>query len=129
LVAPDDQLAKRAERDLQRLRAGPFATTGPVLSEACFLLPQGYLRRRLRFLIERLGIALVELPSTWWDDVFDWLERYQEHEPDLADAQLAVLCSKKPEYRIWTYDAEFRTIWRRANGTRLPLAARAPAGR
>lgn len=78
-------------------------------------------------MIDRLGIMLVELPSTWWDDVFDWMERYAEHEPDLADAQLAVLCSKKTDYRVWTYDEEFRSVWRRTDGSRIPIATRSAA--
>jgi hypothetical protein len=57
------------------------------------------------------------------------MERYEEHEPDLADAQFAVFCSKKPDYRVWTYDDEFRAIWRRMDGSRIPLAARAATGR
>jgi predicted nucleic acid-binding protein len=129
LVDEHDNLGRRATRDLKRLRTGPFATTAPILGEACFLLPRGYLRKRLRFLLERLSVAIVEMPAAWWDDVFDWMERYQSHDPDLADAQLATLCSKKPEYSVWTYDAEFRTIWRRKDGSRIPLAPRASAGR
>ena len=80
-------------------------------------------------MLDRLAIALVELPSPWWDDVFDWLERYAEHDPDLADAQLAVLCSKKSDYRVWTYDKEFQSVWRRLDGSRIPLATKALAGR
>jgi hypothetical protein len=45
-------------------------------------------------------------------DVFEWL------------ANLAVQrgCDKHP--KIWTYDREFRTTWRRPDGTALPLAIR-----
>lgn len=107
---------------MKRFRAGPFASTAAVLAEACFLLPQGYLRQRLRFLFEKLGVELIEFPASWWSDVFDWLDRYEEHEPDLADAQLVVACSRQLEYRVWTYDREFRTIWRRSDGSRIPLA-------
>jgi hypothetical protein len=121
LVNDRDDLAARAGRDLRRLRAGPFASTATVLSEACFLLPGGYQRQRLRFLLDRLAVALVETPTTWWDEIFDWLQRYQEHEPDLADAQLAVFCSRKADWRVWTYDRGFRTTWRRTNGSRIPL--------
>jgi hypothetical protein len=32
--------------------------------------------------------------------VFAWLDRYQEHTPDLADAQLAVLCSRDSSHSI-----------------------------
>jgi predicted nucleic acid-binding protein len=124
-----DGLGPRAAKDLKRLRSGPFAITAPILAEACFLLPRGHLRKRLRFLLDRLGVAIVEMPAPWWNDVFDWMERHQTHEPDLADAELATLCSKKPEYRVWTYDEEFRTIWRRKDGSRIPLTQRASARR
>ena len=129
LVDERDDLAARAERDLTRLRTAPFVSTGTVLGEACFLLPRGYQRQRLRALLDRLAVAIVEFPSTWWDEIFDWLDRYEEHEPDLADAQMAVLCSRKPDWRIWTYDREFRTTWRRANGSRIPVVGTASAHR
>ena len=122
LIDERDDLGRRATKDLKRLRDVAFATTAPILGEVCFLLPQGHLRQRLRYLMESLNIAIVEMSAAWWDDAFDWMERYQSHEPDLADAQLATLCSLKPEYKVWTYDREFRTIWRRKDGTRIPLA-------
>jgi hypothetical protein len=100
-----------------------------VLSECCFLLPRGFLRQRMRFLFQCLGVAVLDMPATWWDDTFDWMERFREHEPDLADAQLAILCSKKPEFRLWTYDEGFRTTWRRADGSRIPLATRTGTAR
>jgi hypothetical protein len=53
--------------------------------------------------------------------VLEWLARYAEHEPDLADAWLAVLSGKRPDDRMWTYDREFRTTWRRPDGRRIPL--------
>jgi predicted nucleic acid-binding protein len=97
-------------------------TLGVVIGEVCFLLPHGYQRRRLRALLDRLAVAIVEIPSIWWNDLFDWLGRYEEHEPDLADAQLAVLASRDRTCRVWTYDREFRTTWRRADGSRIPVA-------
>jgi predicted nucleic acid-binding protein len=95
--------------------------TSLVLGETCFLLPRDYQRRRLRFLLGRLGVQAIEPEPPWWDEVFDWLERYREHEPDLADAQLALLSSRRKECRVWTYDGEFRTVWRRTDGSRIPL--------
>jgi hypothetical protein len=122
LVDERDDLRLRAARDLRRLRAGPFGAIGLVLGEACFLLPQGYLRQRLWFLLERLGIVVADVSSCSWNDVFTWMDRYQEHQPDLADAQMAVLCSGERDHRVWTYDREFRTIWRRLDGSRIPMA-------
>jgi predicted nucleic acid-binding protein len=121
LVHERDGLHARAARDLATVRKRPLALTSLVLGETCFLLSRAWQRRRLRFLLRRLAVQAVELEPPWWEDVFDWLERYQEHEPDLADAQLAILCSRRPECRVWSYDDEFRSTWRRRDGSRIPL--------
>jgi predicted nucleic acid-binding protein len=117
LVDERDRLHSRAKRDLRKI-AGPFGLTSVVISEACFLMPETYLRERLRLLLDRLPIGPIELEEPWWSDVFDWLVRYSEHEPDLCDAMLAVLASRKA-YPIWTYDSEFKRLWRRPNGKAL----------
>jgi len=57
-------------------------------------------------------------------EVFRWLARYAEHEPDWADGYLAVVSERKKDARVWTYDRAFRTTWRRPRGTRIPLAVR-----
>ena len=57
-----------------------------------------------------------------WLAVLDWLARYAEHEPDFADGYLAVVSGIERRCRVWTYDSEFRTTWRRSDGTRIPLA-------
>jgi predicted nucleic acid-binding protein len=89
-----------------------------VLSETCFLLEQSHLRKRLRLLLERLSVRALELEEPWWGDVFDWLARYADHEPDLCDAMLAVLASRNKS-QIWTYDSEFRKLWRAPDGRPL----------
>ena len=38
---------------------------------------------------------------------------YADHEPDWADACLAVLSGRDHDLKVWTYDREFRTTWRR----------------
>lgn len=96
----------------------------PVLTEACFLLAHPVQRQRLRrFLSEFEVVPLVtdDEPGLW-GDAFDWLARYEEHEPDWADAYLVVLSSRDPRLKVWTYDAEFRSTWRRPDGSRVPLA-------
>ena len=55
-------------------------------------------------------------------DVFAWLEKYADQEPDWADGCLALL-SERDGVKVWTYDREFRT-WRRRNGTAIPMAVR-----
>lgn len=103
-----------------------LATCEAVLMEACFHLPHRAQRHRLRAVLDRLDVAPV--PSAqdgrFWDDVLDWLTSYADHEPDWADGCLAVLSGRDETLKVWTYDAEFRTIWRRPDGTRIPLASR-----
>jgi len=35
-----------------------------------------------------------------------------------------VLASRDRRVRVWTYDDEFVTVWRRLDGSRVPLANR-----
>ena len=124
LADEHDDLYERAARDLKRLRRGPFGSTAPVLSETFHILSTGYLRGRLRSLLKRLDLAIVEVPAGAWEAIFDWMERYQEHGPDLADAQLVALAGTATSFRVWSYDKEFWTVWRRTDGTRVPIAVR-----
>lgn len=119
LVDERDALRARAQRDLRRLRKGPFALTTAVLAETLFFLEQSFERRRLRFLLDALGIAAA--PPLDRNLVLDWMQRYEEHSPDWADAELVVL-SQARSRRVWTYDREFTTVWRRSDGTGVPLA-------
>lgn len=119
-----DSYHKRAIDHLQDLAQSPFATCEAVLAETCFHLPHRSQRLRLQTLLDQL--AVVPLPTTpdgrYRNEVFAWLVRYAEHEPDWADGCLAVLCGRDAAARVWTYDNEFRTTWRRPDGTRIPLA-------
>ena len=119
LVDERDQLHARAKRDLKTV-VGPFGLTSVVLCESCFLLPQGYLRQRLRFLLDRLGVSPVDLDPSRWGEIFDWLARYAQHEPDWCDAELVVLAGRERS-SIWTYDKEFRTLWRAPDGRSLKV--------
>jgi predicted nucleic acid-binding protein len=71
-------------------------------------------------------LALQPLPLTheraFWMEVLDWLAKDADHEPDWADACLAVLSGRDRKLKIWTYDREFQTTWRRPDGTAIPLA-------
>lgn len=119
LVDERDQLHARATRDLSKL-TGPFGVMSAVLSEACFLLDQAYLRARLGMLLERLPMVAIEPSAPWWNDVFQWLDRYADHTPDLCDA-LLVTHSSRTQAQIWTYDSEFKTVWRKPDGKKLTL--------
>jgi len=116
-----------AEAQLRKLASAKFCTCEPVLMESCFLLRHAYERERLKEVLD--GVAISSILGTcdrhFWSDVLDWLAKYAEHKPDWADACIAVLCGRDTTLRVWTYDQEFRTIWRRPDGSAIPLAIRA----
>jgi predicted nucleic acid-binding protein len=119
-----DALHRRALRDLDRLASEPFVLCAPILTEACFLLSHAVQRERLqRFLAEFSVVAYrSEDETALWFEIFEWLIRYQEHDPDWADGYLAVISGMEMGWKVWTYDREFRTTWRRPDGSRIPLA-------
>jgi predicted nucleic acid-binding protein len=113
-------------RQLAALGKQKFAVCDAVVTEACFHLPHRSQRQRLRALLNDLDVQ--PLPASYhqrfWSDVLDWLTQYADHEPDWADGCLAVLSGQDHALKVWTYDREFRTIWRRPDGTFIPLAVR-----
>jgi len=119
-----DSYHRLALRHLQTLASARLALCEAVLMEACFLLPHHAQRQRLRAVLETLRIATV--PRTdelaFWNDVLDWLLKYADHEPDWADGCLAVLSGRDASVTVWTYDREFRTTWRRPDGSAIPMA-------
>ena len=118
-----DPLHSRALKDLDGSARPPLVVGQPVLTEACFLLSSPGLRRRLDRVLSDLDFE--PLPTAderrWWTDALSWLDRYHEHEPDLADGWRAVAASRYRSARVWTYDSEFSTTWRRLDGGRIPL--------
>jgi predicted nucleic acid-binding protein len=119
-----DALHGSATRDLKTLAKRGLGVTSAVMTESLFLLTSGHLRRRVDFLVRRLRIECVEPRLPYWPDVFEWLLRYQDHEPDFVDAELAILCGQDSRHLVWTYDREFRTTWRRLDGTPIPLVGK-----
>ena len=124
LCDPRDALNPKALRDLERVARRPFVACAPVLTEAAVLLPHAVQRRRLQRFLEEFSVVPYRIDDErlLWSDVFAWLEKYAEHNPDWADGYLAVLSGRDRHARVWTYDREFSTIWRRLDGTRIPLA-------
>jgi predicted nucleic acid-binding protein len=122
-----DEKHRMAVKHLDTLGSSEFAVCDAVLTEACFHLPYRNQRERLHALLDVLGAApvLVANESVFWFEVFEWLAKYADHEPDWADGCLAVLSGRDRHAKVWTYDREFRTTWRRPNGTAIPLAVRA----
>lgn len=115
-----------AVKDLESLAASEFTVCDAVLTETCFHLPYRSHRQRLASLLDELRVKPAPLSSErgFWFEVFQWLDRYADHEPDWADGCLAVLSGRDKHARVWTYDREFQTTWRRPNGTIIPLAVK-----
>ena len=126
LCDPRDGLHKKALADLDRVCKRGIVLCEPVLTEACFLLSGAVHRARLQRLVAEMGMVplAIEDEAELRLAVFRWLDRYAEHEPDWADGYLAAVSEREKDARVWTYDREFRTTWRRPGGTRIPLAVR-----
>src|SRR5262245_48821346 len=121
-----DSLHQTAWRQLAGLSRETFAICDPVLTEACFHLPHPRPRQRLRRLLEELGASALTASDDllgWWTE-FDWIAKYADQEPDWADGYIAALCGRDRTLKVWTYDKEFRTTWRRPDGSIIPLAVR-----
>jgi predicted nucleic acid-binding protein len=127
LVDERDGLRSRALADLGKLK-GPYEVLDAVLEETFFLLNEVYLRQRLRFLLERLVVGHAHLHADLWSSIFDWLEKYARHEPDLCDAML-IAAAAHQKCAIWTYDAEFTKLWRSPEGKPLQLVGSATKAR
>lgn len=126
LVDPRERFHARARADLKHLASAELLVAGPIVSEVCFVSFDGYRRARAHDLIRALRMRPPAVADhlQLWNEVFDWLARYAEHEPDWADAYLAVLCGRDRHLKVWTYDSEFWTVWRRPDGSRIPLAVK-----
>jgi predicted nucleic acid-binding protein len=126
LCDPRDGKHATALRQVESLATVGLVLGEAVLTESCFHLPHRSQRSRLRALLDGLHVQTVAVTGDrgFWDEAFQWLDKYSEHEPDWADACLAVLSGRDQGYKIWTYDREFKTTWRRPNGTAIPLAVK-----
>jgi predicted nucleic acid-binding protein len=125
LCDPRDALHSKARRHLRRMMRARLQTCEAVLVESCFHLPHGFQRRRLRALLDELPILVVAPKDpAFLHGVFEWLDKYAEHEPDWADGCIAVCCDRDDALKVWTYDREFRTVWRKPDGKAIPLAVK-----
>jgi predicted nucleic acid-binding protein len=120
-----DRLHERTLGELDRIGRRPLSVPEVVLAEALFLLREPHERAILRGLVAKVPLTVWFPPSpkVLVDDTLRWLDRYGEHRPDWADAVL-VVASATPRTKVWTHDSEFRTTWRRLDGSRVPLAIR-----
>jgi predicted nucleic acid-binding protein len=124
LVDHSDPLNRQAAADFTRLAKRHLFVIGTVLAEAMHLLPAKSDRQRLVNLLDEFQIKMCPILESdeLWAEVFKWILQYWEHSPDWADGMLAVMSGHEKKFRVWSYDREFRTIWRRPDGTRIPLA-------
>jgi predicted nucleic acid-binding protein len=131
LVYDQDALNEAAREDLRRLGRNPMILVPPVMAEVCHILPHSGHQNRFRQLIDQLNLQSSPVPDDHhlWTHVFDWLDRYANHEPDWTDGYLAVLTQLDTRFRVWTYDREFWTIWRRPDGSPIPLVDSMPEQR
>jgi predicted nucleic acid-binding protein len=115
-------LHARALRDLDRIGRRPIVLCESILTETCFLLAHPVQRERLRRLIVELPIRSFEAEGEeLWNEVFAWLSKYGDHDPDWADGYLVAVSSRDTGVKVWTYDKEFATVWRRLDGKKIAL--------
>jgi predicted nucleic acid-binding protein len=111
---------------LVRLVTTGLRVCDAVLTEACFHLSHKVQRERLALVLDKF--AILSLPThepAFRQEVFRWLDKYAEHDPDWADGCLAVWCGRDVRLKVWTYDREFRTTWRKPDGKAIPLTTKA----
>lgn len=120
LFDPRDGLHKRARRELDAIRGELFVEV-PVLTEAHFHLQSAAKRSALAQALERgLFSVKASIPSALLRYAFRWLGEYAEHKPDFADAWL-IAAADQNDAAVWTFDSEFKTVWRTLDGRRVTL--------
>ncbi len=125
LLHRDARERQRTQRDITGIRDTDFGITAFVLSEVCSFLCSAREYVALETLLLGLNIKHVESEQfVTAQDVLKWMQKYASHRPDFADAHLVLLCSKLPKCRVWTYDQEFVTQWRRPDGSAVPMAVK-----
>lgn len=126
LVDSSDSLHQRAVRDLAKLAKADLRVTSAVLCESVFALPRADQRGRLSLLLQRLPISpiVADDEDAMRRDIFAWLARYADHAPDYADAERCVAAGYHKRVRIWSYDSEFESVWRKPDGRRLAVVSR-----
>ena len=124
LCNPADAHHDTAMRELESFAKQDLGTCEAVFVEASFHLTRSIQRERLEALLEDRDVVVLPaaVDRAFRDDVFAWLLKYADQRPDWTDACIAVLSGRDDFLEVWTYDDEFRTTWRRPNGTRIPFA-------
>jgi predicted nucleic acid-binding protein len=107
-------------------RRHEFEVPTAVLVEACHLMRRDDERGRLQDVLPTFGMRPVQVADDeqFRSDVFAWMRRYVDRTPDYADASLCILAHRGSAAGVWTYDSEFRTVWRLPSGKPVPVAIR-----
>jgi predicted nucleic acid-binding protein len=124
LAEPRDERHDNARADFAVLRR-PVLIVLPVLIETFYFLKYPIQRQLLRETLQTLRLEYHPTPhdAAFWNDTFVWMNKYGEHFPDAVDAFLVLLSHRDRKLKVWTYDSEFWTVWRRPDGSRIPLVA------
>lgn len=123
LLSPEERERRRVLEQWSRIRKQRLVLVSPVVIEVTHFLHKAYQLSAFSELMDQIGVEY--LPSenvVAWPDVVQWMMQYQQHEPDYADAHLVLLSAAIDKAKVWTNDSEFRTIWRRPDGSPVPLA-------
>ncbi len=126
LLHRDARERETAERDITRIKDVDFGVTSFVISEVSSFLYSAREFRALQLLLGRLRVTHVQSEQyVSVEAVLAWMQKYAPHRPDFADAHLVLLSATLARSRVWTYDTEFRTVWRRPDGSAVPMAVKA----
>jgi predicted nucleic acid-binding protein len=118
-----DSRHRTAVTHLAHLVSESLGVCEAVLVEASFHLPRPIERSRLGALLTELRVDSLPTHATdFRADVLAWLLKYADQDPDWADGCIAVLCGRNARLKVWTFDREFRTTWRKPDGKAIPLA-------
>jgi predicted nucleic acid-binding protein len=124
LIDPRDGLHVRSRADLEKLAGQPMLVTTPVLTEVLFFLRTQIARQKLVALLDQLNVTIKDVADPAIRSAFDWMNAYAQHDPDFTDAVTVVLSQEINAATVWTYDSEFRAIWRKPDGSAIPLAVK-----
>ena len=97
---------------------GQIATTWPVLTEVCHLLPRHIVGRFMRW-VAAGGVSVREMSPTAADDIAALMVKYDDLPMDLADASLMWLAEQAGIVDVITLDETDFGIYRLPGGKRL----------
>ena len=112
IMSPQDQHHQSCVRLLPRIPV-PLFSCWPVITEAVWLLQadQSAVRRLLR-LIHTEFLELLPLAGSEAGRIAEFMERYEEIRPDLADAALVYLAGRENIDTVFTLDRRDFSVYR-----------------